>query len=227
MIYLSGLLPESDKLSRHLESRERVFGILSASQIPLTTLRASIIVGSGSASFEIIRDLVEKLPVMITPRWALTKCQPIAVRNVLEYLIGLLGKPETVGKSYDIGGPETMTYLEMLRSYARERGLTRFVLTVPVFTPRLSSYWLSMVTATNYQLAKALVGSLHMETICHEESIKGIIPLDLLSYQQAIEKAFSLVAQNRVPSTWYGALSSGQLSHRRIRALGSTEFGGG
>ncbi len=225
IIYLSGLLPESDELSKHLQSRERVFEILSASQIPLTTLRASIIVGSGSASFEIIRDLVEKLPVMITPRWALTKCQPIAVRNVLEYLIGLLDKPETLGKSYDIGGPKPMTYLEMLRSYARERGLSRCVLTVPVFSPRLSSYWLSMVTATNYQLAKALVGSLHMETICREDSIKEVIPLDLLSYQQAIEKAFSLIAQNRVPSTWYGALSSGQLSHRQIQSIQVPEHG--
>lgn len=225
IIYLSGLLPETEKLSRHLASREKVSEILSSGKIPVTTLRASIIVGSGSASFEIIRDLVEKLPVMITPRWALTKCQPIAVRNVLEYLMGLLEKPETVGMSYDIGGPAAMTYLEMLRGYARQRELSRFVITVPVFTPRLSSYWLSLVTATNYQLAKALIGSLHMETICREQSIQKIIPLDLLSYRQAIEMAFSKIAQNRVPSTWYGALSSGSLSHRQIQSIQVPEFG--
>ncbi|MBT8043530.1 MAG: NAD(P)H-binding protein, partial [Verrucomicrobiae bacterium] len=143
IIYLSGLLPKTEQLSKHLASRERVYQILTAGKIPVTTLRASIIVGSGSASFEIIRDLVEKLPVMITPRWAMTKCQPIAVRNVLNYLTGVIDKPETIGQSYDIGGPDTMTYFEMLRGYARARGLTRFVITVPVFSPRLSSYWLS------------------------------------------------------------------------------------
>ncbi|MGB0993855.1 MAG: SDR family oxidoreductase [Akkermansiaceae bacterium] len=228
VVYLSGLLPElteSKKLSRHLASRERVYKILSSGNIPTTTLRASIIVGSGSASFEIIRDLVEKLPVMITPRWALTRCQPIAVRNVIEYLIGVMARAEALGKSYDIGGPTAMTYLDMLRGYAAARNLTRFVITVPVFTPRLSSYWLSLVTATNYQLAKALIGSLHMETICREHSIQQLIPLDLLSYEQAIEKAFSKIAQNRVPSTWYGALSSGKLSHRQIQSIQVPAFG--
>ncbi|MGE9268478.1 MAG: DUF2867 domain-containing protein [Verrucomicrobiales bacterium] len=225
LVYLSGILPEERRLSRHLESRQRVHEILTESGIPVTTLRASIIVGSGSASFEIIRDLVEKLPVMITPRWALTRCQPIAVRDVLAYLTGVIGREECAGKAYDIGGPEKMTYLEMLKLYAKARGLRRVVLTVPVFTPRLSSYWLSVVTATNYQLAKALVGSLHMETVCREESIKGILDRELLTYEEAIARAFSRIAQNRVPSTWYGAISSGQLSHRQIQTIQVPEFG--
>jgi len=225
IIYLSGLLPSGEKLSRHLSSRLQVQEILSSSQTPLTTLRASIIVGSGSASFEIIRDLVEKLPVMITPRWALTQCQPIAVRNVIQYLTGILNQPESFGKSYDIGGPKVMAYLEMLKGYAQARKLNRVLLPVPIFSPRLSSYWLSLVTATNYQLAKALVGSLHMETICQEHSIKQLIPIDLLSYEEAIERAFSKIAQNRVPSTWYGALSSGHLSHQQIQSIQVPQFG--
>lgn len=225
IIYLSGLLPSGQELSQHLASRQAVFEILSASEIPVTTLRASIIVGSGSASFEIIRDLVEKLPVMVTPRWAHTLCQPIAVRNVIDYLLGVLCLEKSFGQSYDIGGPQQMTYLDMLHGYAKARNLKRFAISVPVFTPRLSSYWLQLVTATNYHLAKALVSSLHMETICKEDSIKELIPLDLLSYDQAIQRAFSRIAQNRVPSTWYGALSSGRLSHRQIQSIQVPEFG--
>lgn len=225
IIYLSGLPPAGQKLSRHLASRQNVQRILSNSTAPLTTLQASIIVGSGSASFEIIRDLCEKLPVMITPRWAQTRCQPIAVRNVIEYLIGVLGKSEAYSKSYDIGGPKVITYLQMLRGYSHARKLRRFILTVPVFSPRLSSYWLSIVTATNYRLAKALVGSLHMETICRETSIQKLLPIKLLDYDEAIERAFSKIAQNRVPSTWYGALSSGNLSPRQIQSIQVPEFG--
>lgn len=225
IIYLSGLLPSGQELSQHLASRQAVHEILSASPIPVTTLRASIVVGSGSSSFEIIRDLVEKLPVMVTPRWAHTLCQPIAVRNVIDYLLGILCREEAFGRSYDIGGPQQMTYLDMLHGYARARNLKRFAISVPVFTPRLSSYWLQLVTATNYHLAKALVSSLHMETICKEDSIKELIKLDLLTYDEAIQRAFSKIAQNRVPSTWYGALSSGKLSHRQLQSIQVPEFG--
>lgn len=225
IVYLSGLLPSGGELSQHLASRQAVQQILSSGNIPVTTLRASIIVGSGSASFEIIRDLVEKLPVMVTPRWAISLCQPISVRNVVSYLIGVLDNNKTFGRSFDIGGPEKMTYLEMLKGYSKARKLKRFILTVPVFTPRLSSYWLHLVTATNYQLAKALVSSLHMETVCKEGSIKEIIPLELLSYEESIDRAFAKIAQNKVPSTWYGALSSGRLTHQQIQSIEVPEFG--
>ncbi|SHK01828.1 Uncharacterized conserved protein YbjT, contains NAD(P)-binding and DUF2867 domains [Rubritalea squalenifaciens DSM 18772] len=225
IIYLSGLLPQEGKLSQHLESRKRVHDILSTAYAPLTTLRASIIVGSGSASFEIIRDLAEKLPVMITPKWVRTRCQPIAIRNVIEYLTGVMDNENCIGKSFDIGGPEVLTYEDMLRRYARDRHLTRLIIPVPVLSSKLSSYWLSIMTATNYQLAKALVGSLHMETVCQEENIRSILPIDLIDYDEAINRAFSLIAQNRVPSTWYGALSSGRLSLRQIKNIQVPEYG--
>ena len=147
VIYLSGIVNET-VLSRHLSSRKNVEDILADSGFALTTLRAGIIVGSGSASFEIIRDLVEKLPVMITPRWLNTKCQPIAIRNVVEFLIGVIGKTDTYHKSYDIGGPDILSYKEMLLHFARIRGLKRKIFVVPVMTPKISSYWLYFVTAT-------------------------------------------------------------------------------
>lgn len=225
IIYLSGLLPKSGPLSQHLASRQAVQKILCQGATPVTTLRASIIVGSGSASFEIIRDLVEKLPIMVTPKWASSLCQPIAVKNVISYLTEALSKPQTYGMSFDIGGPETMTYIEILKRYAASRNLKRLIVSVPVFTPRLSSYWLQLITATNYNLAKALVSSLHMETICQDNSIQQIIPIKLLSYEDAIERAFAKIAQNRVPSTWYGALSTGKLTHGQIRSIQVPEFG--
>lgn len=153
VIYLSGI-SNSEELSKHLSSRKNVETILSDSRFALTTLRAGIIVGSGSASFEIIRDLVEKLPFMITPKWLNTKCQPIAIRNVVEFLIGVVGRTETYNKSFDIGGPDILSYKEMLLRFAKIRGLKRSIVIVPVMTPKISSYWLYFVTATSYALAK-------------------------------------------------------------------------
>ena len=225
IIYLSGLIPQGEDLSSHLASRERVYAILSAGGIPLTTLRASIIVGSGSASFEIIRDLIEKLPVMITPRVARTDCQPIAIRNVLEYLTGVLMCDECMGRNFDIGGPTVMTYLDMLKRFAKARGLKRWMISIPFFSPRLCSYWLTLLTSTNYRLARNLAGSLHMKTVCQQNDIRELIPTELISYEEAIERAFSKIAQNRVPSTWYGALSSGSLSLREIRNIKVPEYG--
>lgn len=158
VIYLSGI-SNADKLSKHLTSRKNVETTLSGSKYALTTLKAGIIVGSGSASFEIIRDLVEKLPFMITPRWLNTRCQPIAIRNVVEFLVGVINKAETFNRSYDIGGPDVLTYREMLLRFAQVRGLKRRIITVPVMTPRISSYWLYFVTSTSYSLAKNLVNS--------------------------------------------------------------------
>ena len=168
IIYLGGITNE-EKLSKHLASRKRVEEILSKSKIPLTSIKAGIIVGSGSASFEIIRDLVEKLPVMITPKWLNTKHQPIAIRNILQYLSGVLLKPETFNKSYDVGGPDILSYKEMLLQFAEVRGLKRFIFTVPVMTPRLSSYWLYFVTSTSYMLAINLVNSMKIEVVAKEQ----------------------------------------------------------
>ena len=153
IIYLTGITNEKD-LSKHLASRKNVEKVLGESGIPLTSIRAGIIVGSGSASFEIIRDLVEKLPVMITPKWLKTRGQPIAIRDILKYLSGVLLKKETFKKAYDVGGPDILTYKEMLLQFAEVRGLKRYIYTIPVMTPRLSSYWLYFVTSTSYRLSR-------------------------------------------------------------------------
>ena len=156
VIYLGGIAND-DTLSKHLSSRKNVETTLNNGHFALTTLRAAIIVGSGSASFEIIRDLVEKLPIMITPKWVNTKCQPIAIKNVINYLIGVLHNEKTYNKTFDIGGPDILSYKQMMLDYASVRGLKRHIFTVPVMTPRLSSYWLYFITATNYTLAVNLV----------------------------------------------------------------------
>ncbi|MBC8006369.1 MAG: NAD(P)H-binding protein, partial [Verrucomicrobia bacterium] len=171
IIYLGGITNEA-VLSKHLASRKNVEDLLGRSRVPLTTIKAGIIVGSGSASFEIIRDLVEKLPIMIAPRWLNTKCQPIAIRNVLEYLAGVLLKPETFGQSYDIGGPDILTYKQMLLQFGEVRNLKRRIYTVPVMTPRLSSYWLYFVTSTSYKLAVNLVHSMKVEVVAKDNRLE-------------------------------------------------------
>jgi uncharacterized protein YbjT (DUF2867 family) len=207
IIYLGGMSNEQ-KLSKHLASRKRVEEILGKSKIPLTTLKAGIIVGSGSASFEIIRDLVEKLPIMITPKWLNTKHQPIAIRNVLEYLTGVLLKPELYNKSYDIGGSDILSYKEMLLQFAEVRGLKRFITTVPVMTPRLSSYWLYFVTSTSYKLAVNLVNSMKIEVIAKNNDLEKILNINPLTYKDAVQLAFQKIEQNNVISSWKDSLIS-------------------
>ena len=211
IIYLSGIVNEK-QLSKHLRSRQNVENILSNGQIPLTTLRAGIIVGSGSASFEIIRDLVEKLPVMIAPRWLNTKCQPIAIRNVIEFLAGVLDRKETYRQSYDIGGPDILSYKQMLLQFAEVRGLKRRVYVVPVMTPRLSSYWLYFVTSTSFVLAKNLVDSMKVEVVCRPNNLPDLLGIELIPYKKAIAMAFDKIEQNEVVSSWKDALSSNVLN---------------
>lgn len=207
IIYLSGIV-NGQELSKHLSSRMNVESIISHSEIPLTTLRAGIIVGSGSASFEIIRDLVEKLPVMITPIWLKTKCQPIAIRNVVEFLVGVIGHKKTYDESFDIGGPDILTYKEMLLKFAEIRGLKRYILVVPVMTPRLSSYWLYFVTSTSYSLAKNLVDSMKIEVIAEPNDLASDLHIKLLTYSKAIKLAFDKIEQNQVLSSWKDAQTS-------------------
>ncbi|GAA4299317.1 SDR family oxidoreductase [Nibribacter koreensis] len=211
IVYLSGIVNERH-LSKHLQSRQRVEEILGTSAIPLTTLRAGIIVGSGSASFEIIRDLVEKLPVMIAPKWLNTHCQPIAIRNVIEFLAGVLCRPSTFHQSFDIGGPDILTYKQMLLQFAEVRGLKRSIFIVPVMTPRLSSYWLYFVTATSYPLARNLVDSMKVEMVCAPNQLAQELGIHLLPYKEAIAMAFDKIEQNEVISSWKDALSSNILS---------------
>lgn len=201
IIYLSGI-SNSDRLSSHLESRKSVEQILEKSAIPVTILRAGIIVGSGSASFEIIRDLVEKLPVMVTPKWLNTRCQPIAIRNVIGYLNGVIGKEETYDQTFDIGGEEILTYKQMLLKFAEVRKLKRWIYTLPVMTPRLSSYWLYFITSTSYNLAVNLVNSMKIEVVTAENRIRDIVQLDLIDYSTSIQLAFERMEQNLVLSSW-------------------------
>lgn len=188
VIYLSGIVNE-ENLSKHLSSRKNVERILSGGSFPLTTLRAGIIIGEGSASYQIIKDLVEKLPVMIAPRWLNTHSQPVAIRNVIEYLTGILLDERTFNQSYDIGGPDILTYREMLLQYAKVRGLKRWILTVPVMTPKLSSYWLYFITSTSYPLARNLVDSMKVEVICRQNDLAEILGIIPVSYIKALKEA--------------------------------------
>jgi uncharacterized protein YbjT (DUF2867 family) len=211
VIYLSGIINE-DRLSKHLSSRKNVEKILSSGSFMLTTLRAGIIIGSGSASFEIIRDLVEKLPVMIAPSWLNTYSQPIAVGNVLEFLTGVIFNEQTFNRNYDIGGPDVLTYKEMLLGYAKVRGLRRKIGIVPVMTPRLSSYWLYFITSTSYPLAKNLVDSMKIEVVCKKNNLKDLLGIKLISYEDAIREAFMKIELNQVLSSWTDAFTSGILN---------------
>jgi uncharacterized protein YbjT (DUF2867 family) len=210
IIYLTGIVND-DELSEHLKSRLSVENILKASKIPNTCLRAAIIIGSGSASFEIIRDLTEKLPIMIAPKWLRTLCQPIAIRDVLAYLEGVLGNPEALDKTFDIGGPDILSYKKMLLGYAKARKLKRYIVTVPILTPRLSSYWLNIVTSVNYNIASSLVESMKNEVICRNDDIKKVVPRECFSYMDALKLAFVKIEQNSIVSSWKDALNRGYL----------------
>jgi uncharacterized protein YbjT (DUF2867 family) len=210
VIYLGGIV-NSEELSKHLRSRKQVEDVLAKGHYHLTTLRAGIIVGSGSASFEIIRDLVEKLPVMVAPKWLNTEAQPIAIRNVIAYLHGVLLKEATYDQSFDIGGPKILTYKEMLLAFARVRNLKRRIITVPVMSPRLSSYWLYFVTSTSYQLAVNLVNSMKVKVVCSDNRLQELLDVNLIPYEKAIKLAFNKVEQQEVLSSWTDAISSGVL----------------
>ena len=212
IMYLSGIVNQ-DKLSKHLLSRKRVEDILSASKIPTTVLRAGIIVGSGSSSFEIIRDLCEKLPIMITPKWVNTKTHPIAIRNVMSYLIGILGREECYNQSYDIGGKNVLTYKQMMQQYSENRKLHLTILTVPIMTPKLSSYWLYFVTSTSYKLARNLVSSMSVEVIANENSLAADLGIELYTYKEALDMAFAKIEQSNVASSWKDSMVSGRFKY--------------
>ncbi|MFO8234402.1 MAG: SDR family oxidoreductase [Bacteroidales bacterium] len=207
VIYLSGIVNESE-LSEHLSSRKDVETELGKGNYNFTTLRAGIIIGSGSASFEIIRDLVEKLPIMITPKWLKTKCQPIGVSDVIFFLSKTLFNSQTYNENFDIGGPDVLSYKEMLLGFAKARNLKRTILVVPVMTPRLSSYWLYFVTSTSYQLAVSLVNSMKIEVVCRDNRINSILGIKPISYSQALEKAFSKIENNEIISSWKDSYAS-------------------
>ncbi|MTK52641.1 SDR family oxidoreductase [Paludibacter sp.] len=207
VVYLSGIVNETT-LSKHLLSRKNVELELSKGHYQFTTLRAGIIIGSGSASFEIMRDLVEKLPVMIAPRWLNTRCQPIAISDVINILSKTIFNPQTFNNNFDIGGPDILSYKEMLLKFAGVRKLKRHILIVPVMTPKLSSYWLYFVTSTSYKLAVALVNSMKVEVVCRNDDINKILEIAPIDYQTALERAFSKIESNEVVSSWKDAFIS-------------------
>lgn len=187
IIYLGGLGEDGPGLSEHLRSRDEVGRILQSGNVPATVLRAAMIIGSGSASFEILRYLVDRLPVMITPRWVDTECQPIAIRNVLDYLSGCLDAPETAGGTFDIGGPEIVTYRRLMRIYAEEATLPRrLIFSVPVLTPRLSSYWIHLITPMPAALARPLAEGLSNRVVCRDDRIHSLVPQELHDCRLAI-----------------------------------------
>lgn len=209
VIYLSGIVNE-EKLSKHLKSRKRVEEILYTGNFNLTVLRAAIIVGSGSSSFEIIRDLCEKLPLMVTPKWVKTRSQPIAIRNIIQFLTGVIGKEACYSKSFDVGGPGILTYQDMMEQYAEVRGLKIWIIGVPFMSPKLSSYWLYFVTSTSYRLAQNLVDSMAVEVITKDRRLQEILNIEPISYKKAIKLAFYKIEQNEVISSWKDSLSSGR-----------------
>ncbi|WP_308992213.1 SDR family oxidoreductase [Mariniflexile litorale] len=225
VIYLSGITNEAN-LSKHLQSRKNVEEILASKSYALTVFKAGIIVGSGSSSFEIIRDLVEKLPVMIAPKWLNTKTQPLAVRDVMSFLSKAKGNQELFNKSFDIFGPEIMTYKQMLLEFAKIRGLKRYILTVPVMTPKLSSYWLYFVTSTSYKLASTLVDSMGVEIVGKPSHINAILNVQPIAYKEAVLLAFEKIEQNSIISSWKDSIiSSGRLKNSLHKYINVPKYG--
>jgi uncharacterized protein YbjT (DUF2867 family) len=226
IIYLGGLAEaKHGRLSEHLASRIEVARILQSGRVPATDLRAPMIVGSGSASFEIMRYLVEHLPVMTTPRWVRSLNQPIAISNVIGYLAGCLEHPETTGQTYDIGGPDILTYQRLLEIYAEEAGLRkRVIIPVPVLTPTLSAYWIRFVSPVPTAIALPLTEGLTSDAVCRDERIRGIIPQRLLTCREAIRIALQRVKQERLDTCWSesGALLPFEWPYR-----GDADYAGG
>jgi len=203
IIYLGGLGEESGGMSRHLQSRAEVARHLRGGPVPVTVLRAAMIIGSGSASFEIMRYLVDRLPLMITPHWVKTPCQPIGVRNVLHYLIGCLDHPDTIGQTFDIGQEQIVTYRRLMEIYAEEAGLPqRLVVPLPPMTPRLSSYWIQLVTPVPAALARPLAEGLSSPVVCHDFRIREILPQELFDCRKAIRLALDRIRHQEVETSW-------------------------
>jgi uncharacterized protein YbjT (DUF2867 family) len=191
VIYLGGLGETGDDLSEHLKSRLEVANILRSGKFATTFLRAAIIIGAGGASFEMVKALVERLPVMITPYWVTTRCQPIAVEDVISYLVGCLKDERTSGGTFDIGGPDVLNYKEMMERFGRILGRSLYILPVPVLTPRLSSYWVGLISPVTPSVSMPLIEGLKNEVVCREHAIRSLIPLQLTTYDEAVRRALA------------------------------------
>ena len=209
VIYLGGIEPAGE-VSHHLHSRIETGETLRETGPPLTEFRAAVIVGSGSASFELIRHLTERLPVMITPKWVRTKSQPIAIRDVLCYLMDCLRIPETEDRVIEIGGPEILTYEDMFRTYAAVRGLKRWIVDVPLLTPKLSSLWAGLVTPIPSNLARPLIAGLGSEVVVTDESGMALFDVEPIAFETAVRLALERFRKDEVETSWSGSLSSSQ-----------------
>ena len=205
IVYLGGLGDPAGELSPHLWSRQETGAELAAHGVPVTEFRAAVIIGSGSASFELLRSLVEHLPIMVTPRWVRTLCQPIAVRDVLDYLIESAGHPERAGV-VEIGGPDVLSYEEMMHTYARLRGMRRLMIPVPVLTPRLSSYWCNLVTPVPSSIARPLIEGLRTEVVVREPEPAKAFDVRPMGYEAAVQRAIERVDGHDVETTWFDSL---------------------
>jgi uncharacterized protein YbjT (DUF2867 family) len=206
IVYLGGLVPEGEVLSPHLASRAEVGEILLDGHVPAVVLQAGVIIGSGSASFEMLRYLTERLPVMVTPTWVQSRVQPIAVRDVLAYLVGALDLPDGVNRRFDIGGPDVLTYAEMMHRYASVAGLPRrLIIPVPVLSPWLSSQWVNVVTPVPKAIAQPLIESLRNSVIAREHDIETMIPLRTLGFEEAVRRALQKISDVDVATRWSGA----------------------
>jgi uncharacterized protein YbjT (DUF2867 family) len=211
IIYLGGLGDPDTALSEHLRSRQETGAVLRETGVPVTEFRAPVIVGSGSLSFEIIRYLTERLPVMICPRWLYTRVQPIAIRNVLDYLVAALDTPASTGRIIEIGGVDVLTYGDLLRGYAKARGLKRWLVPVPVLTPRLSSYWVHLVTPVPAVIARPLIQGLRNDVVVRDETALRLFPqIRPLDYATALRLALANLETGQVETAWSDALSSSQ-----------------
>ncbi|KQY56783.1 MULTISPECIES: NAD(P)H-binding protein [unclassified Nocardioides] len=191
IVYLGGLGSDGDDLSAHLRSRRQVESLLGESGVPVTVLRAGIVVGHGGLSWEMTRQLVDHLPLMVTPRWVSTRTQPIAVDDVVGYLVGVLELPETAGETYEIGGPEVLRYADMMRRVATIRGRPLVILPVPLLSPALSALWLTLVTDVDTTAGRNLIDSMTNEVVVQDHRIRELVPRDLLGYDQAVRRALA------------------------------------
>lgn len=211
IIYLGGLGESGADLSTHLRSRQKTGEVLRESGIPITEFRAGIVVGSGSVSFEMVRYLTERVPIMVCPRWVYSQTQPIAIRDALSYLIDALEVPESADKIIEIGGANQLRYLDMMKTYAKVRGLRRVILPVPVLTPRLSSYWVHFVTPVPTDIARPLIEGLHNESVADTKLAHQLFPhIAPISYERAVELALERLAASEVETSWSDSLGSSQ-----------------
>ncbi|MEV5718220.1 NAD(P)H-binding protein [Amycolatopsis mediterranei] len=200
IVYLGGLGDDADALSEHLASRREVERLLGETGVPVTVLRAGIVIGHGGTSWELTRQLVEHLPAMVTPRWVGTRTQPIAVADVVRYLVGVLDHPEAAGRAFDIGGPEVLAYRDMLQRVAAIEGRPLLILPVPLLSPRLSSYWLSLVTDIDVTTGRALIDSMTNEVVVRDDAIRRIVEFEPMGYDEAVLQALGERAKSRRPA---------------------------